>query len=155
VDDRLQTLGDEVRRRLGPGVILEPRLRERFEGRLGADLSATLVHRSPLGGPLARAFGAQALTVHRQVIGSANDLDADTTDGEALLAHELTHVVQRQNDEAAAQSTEQAVRAEAQTGQTTQAARSTIDRDALAERVYQRLLREVRLERERAAGTGW
>jgi hypothetical protein len=150
MDDRGAALSEEIRRRLGIGVGLEPHVRERFEGRLGGDLSSAMVHRSALGGRLARALGARAFTVHQSVVGGADDLDPTSPRGEALLAHELTHVVQRQDDEPAAASVEHSVRAESAG---VAAAGATIDPEALAERVYQRLLRELRLERDRAAGS--
>jgi hypothetical protein len=149
VEDRSRDLGDEIRRRLGAGVALEPSVREQFEGRLGGDLSGVMVHRSPLAGHLARVFGAQALTTGEHVLGSDEDLDTGTPQGEALLGHELAHVVQRVDDEPAAQAVEQTLLTSTVPGMPAAA----IDPDILAERVYQRLLRELQLERERAAGT--
>src|SRR5436309_5299123 len=90
---RWTALGAELRRRLGPGSGLEPHVRARFEGRLGGDFSGTMIHRSPLGGYLARAFGTQAITSGGHVVGSATDLDVSSPAGSALLGHELTHVL--------------------------------------------------------------
>jgi Domain of unknown function (DUF4157) len=151
VEDRSQDLGDEIRRRLGAGVALEPSVRERFEGRLGSDLSGVMVHRSPLAGHLARVFGAQALTTGEHVLGMDEDLDTGTPEGEALLGHELTHVVQRVDDEPAAQAMEQSLLSPSGA----ELPGAAIDADMLAELVYQRLLRELQSERERAAGTWW
>ena len=67
---RWYALGDELRRRLGPGSGLDPNVRGRFEGRLGGDLSGAMVHRSPLAGHLARAFGAQAEPRRRNKLGN-------------------------------------------------------------------------------------
>jgi hypothetical protein len=148
---RWQQLADELRRRLGSGVALDPATRRAFEGRLGTNLSGALVHRSRFAGDVARAVGADALTVDQHILGSTDQLDTALPSGVALLGHELTHVVQRtieDDGEDAAQAVEQAVAREAsQPGQV--AAR--VDAEALAERVYRRLVDELRADRERAA----
>jgi hypothetical protein len=162
---RWQTLGDELRRRLGTGATLEPHVRARFEGRLGGDLSGVMVHRSPLGGHLARALGAQAVTAGQHVVGSAEDLDPSTSAGAALLGHELTHAVQRDTSpegEAAARSVERALAAEADPAAAGgaggaggegggAAATGQLDLEALTERVYRHLTAELMWDRDRAA----
>jgi hypothetical protein len=150
---RWHALGEEVRRRLGPGTGLEPHVRGRFEGRLGGDLSGAMVHRSPLAGHLARAFGAQAVTTGQHVVGAADDLDSSTTAGSALLGHELTHVMQRDptaDGEVAAQTIERELasgdHAASPAGQA-----SGVNIDELAERVYQRMVDEVLRDQDRGA----
>ena len=143
------SLTGELRRRLGTGAPLEPAVRRRFEGQLGADLSTAMIHRSPLGGYLARALGAQALTVGEHVVGDTQ-LDASTSSGAALLGHELTHTLQRDSgalSEASALSTEQALLAAPPAVEQPGA----IDVDDLAERVYRLLLTQLLTERDR----GW
>src|SRR5579859_7959074 len=95
-----EQLVDELHRRLGPGVRLGAAERTAFEGRLGGDLSAAMVHRSPLAGHLARSLGAEALSAGDHVLGDDAALDASTPAGAALLGHELTHVLQRSADSA-------------------------------------------------------
>jgi hypothetical protein len=109
-----------------------------------------MVHRSAFAGRLARTLGARAFTVQQHVVGGADDLNSTNPQSEALLAHELTHVVQRQDDEPTAEAVEQAVRAESTSSQ---APSPTVDPERLSERVYERLLRELRLDRDRAAGS--
>jgi hypothetical protein len=146
---RWSALGEELRRRLGPGTGLEPHVRGRFEGRLGGDLSGAMVHRSPLAGHVARAFGAQAVTAAEHVVGSADDLDASTTAGSALLGHELTHVLQRDTSadgEVAAQTIERALAVDEHGSGS-----GGVDVDQLAERVYQRMVEEILRDQDRGA----
>jgi hypothetical protein len=89
---RWERLAEELRRRLGPGVPLEPGVRHRFEARLGSDLSGAVLHRGALPGRLAAALGAEALAAGSHVLGDARRLDPATRQGAALLGHELTHV---------------------------------------------------------------
>jgi hypothetical protein len=154
-EEHLRGLSEEVGRRLGPGMALELHLRRSFEGRLGGDLSRTMVHRSPLAGYVARALGAQALTTGEHIVGGVADLDPRSASGVALLAHEAAHVIQRAthgDGEGAAQHFERAVMAEPEPGTATPA--PGINIDGLSERVYQRLVDELLRERDRAAWVG-
>ena len=153
---RWSALGAELRRRLGPGTGLEPHVRGRFAGRLGGDLSGAMVHRSPLAGCVARAFGAQAVTAGEHVVGAADDLDASTTAGAALLGHELSHVMQRDTSpegEIAAQTIERELAADERAprhgGQDSSG--NGVNVDQLAERVYQRMVDELLREQDRGA----
>jgi hypothetical protein len=145
-------LTEDVHRRLGPGVPLEPVARATFEGRLGGDLTGAMVHRSPLAGRLAHVLGAEALTTREHVLGDADALDAGTPGGAALLGHELAHVVQRdmtEAGEAAAQDVERAVAADGQPAPG--GAAGQVDPEALADRVYRRMMDQLRLEMDRGA----
>lgn len=150
---RWNALGEELRRRLGPGTGLEPHVRGRFEGRLGGNLAGALVHRSPLAGQVARVFGAQALTAGEHVVGAADDLDPSTTAGAALLGHELTHVVQRDttpDGELAAQTIEREMGSDKNTAASAAQA-AGVNVDQLAERVYQLMVQDLLREQDRGA----
>src|SRR5688572_10904265 len=150
--ERWHALDAEVRRRLGPGARLESR--PAFEGLLGADLSHVLVHRAPFAGRIAASARAEAVTLGSRIIGSPDSLNAGTRRGAALLAHEATHaaqlasqpMVQRAESE---EASAQAVEAVALASQPDQ--RKPIDPEVIAERVYRRLLDDLRIERERMA----
>jgi hypothetical protein len=147
-------LADEVRRRLGPGVPLGSAERASFEGQLGGDLSRVMVHRSPLAGHLARVVDADALTADSHVLGDPSALDASTPHGLSLLGHELAHVVQRdvsEAGEAIAQRVEEDVAEAVAPDSGASAASRAVDTEALAERVYRRMLDELRRDRERGA----
>jgi hypothetical protein len=149
---RWSGLADDLRRRLGPGAALDPNSRSAFEGRLGGDLSGAMVHRSPLAGYLARGLGASALSSGAHVLGDEASLDQSTPGGAAVLGHELSHVLQRDSDGDGEQEAQVIERALAEEGQPpAPAGGSTVDPDALAERVYQRMLDQLRREHERAA----
>jgi hypothetical protein len=78
------------------GATLPGAVRQRMEPKLGADLSDVKIH---TGGESARAasdLGARAFTVDNEVHFSAGEFAPGTKEGDRLLAHELTHVVQAQ-----------------------------------------------------------
>jgi hypothetical protein len=150
---RFGYLAEDVRRRLGPGARLSDDARQAFEGRLGGDLSGVMVHRGPLAGHLARSLGADALSAGDHVLGGEDTLDESTATGAGLLAHELSHVVQRDSSEAGehvARVVEAAVGGGPGAAQTATGA-APIDVDALVERVYRRMVDELRRDNDRAA----
>jgi hypothetical protein len=148
---RWSRLTEDIRRRLGPGTPLEAPARAAFAGRLGADLSGAMVHRSPFAGLIARSQAADALSAGDHIIGDETSLTTDTSAGAALLGHELAHVVQRDTDpasEAAAQVIERDISesASAVTGRSAQ-----VDPDVVADRVYRKMMAELWRDRDRAA----
>jgi hypothetical protein len=157
---RWRRFADELRHRLGTGVALDPAVRQEFEGRLGADLSGTMVHRGRLAGQLARAIGAEAITAGQHIVGASERLDAGTSGGAALLGHELAHVIQRTTGvsgdparaESMARTVEQSLAAEEGGGSGPSTA---IDVEVLAERVYRRIVDELVVEGERGAWVRW
>jgi Domain of unknown function (DUF4157) len=68
-------------------------VRKRMEPRLGADLSSVRVHDSA---GAADKLGARAFTVGSDVHFNAGEYNPGTKEGDRLIAHELTHVVQGQ-----------------------------------------------------------
>lgn len=88
-----------VAARSGKGETLDATLRNRYERKLGVDLSHVRVYTGELAQEINRAYNADAVTIGNTgmilMAGSA-DKAIDTTEGQALLAHELTHVAQAQ-----------------------------------------------------------
>ena len=78
----------------GPGRPLDPAARGFMEPRLGADLGRVRVHTGARAARSARAVGALAYTVGRDVVFGAGAYAPDSRAGRRLLAHELAHVVQ-------------------------------------------------------------
>jgi hypothetical protein len=128
--------------------------------------SFTFIHRNPIGGRLARGFDASALTIGEHVIGDTSALDPGTRQGQALLAHEMTHVaqersapanVQREADgttgaddqELQALHVEAAVLGASPVGPAAEA--PELDLDELTSRVYRRIIHALLIEQERAA----
>lgn len=77
------------------GQPLDRGVRDFFEPRLGYDLSSVRVHTDSQAAESARSVQAHAYTVGSHVVFGANQFNPTSTDGQKLLAHELTHTVQQ------------------------------------------------------------
>ena len=75
----------------GPGEPIEPAVRCRTEASLGASLNDVRVHRDADAQAAATAIGARAFTYQNDVFLGTGESPHDL----ALMAHELTHVVQQ------------------------------------------------------------
>lgn len=78
-----------------PGRPLDQQARAIAEPRFGHDFSGVRVHTDAKAADSARALGARAYTVGRDIVFGAGQHRPNTREGRALLAHELTHVVQQ------------------------------------------------------------
>jgi Domain of unknown function (DUF4157) len=78
------------------GRALEPRERVPLESRLGVELGGVRVHDDGPAADAARALDAEAFTVGRDIYFGHERFKPATQEGRKLLAHELTHVAQRQ-----------------------------------------------------------
>jgi hypothetical protein len=79
----------------GEGESLDSTARSVMESRLGHDFSRVRVHADSRAATAARKENAEAYTYGRHVIFGAGKYKPRTADGQRLLAHELTHVVQQ------------------------------------------------------------
>jgi hypothetical protein len=86
---------DAIAARHGSGRALDPATRERIGGPLGDTLEDVRVHDDPGAAGLARAVSARAFTTGADVYFGTGEYRPGTSDGDRLLAHELTHVVQQ------------------------------------------------------------
>ena len=87
---------DSVHRTLAsPGRTLEPELRGTMEQRFGRDFGNVRIHTDAASAQSARDVQALAYTVGSDVVFAAGRYAPGTPDGQRLLAHELTHVVQQ------------------------------------------------------------
>lgn len=77
------------------GRTLDPAPRGFMESRFGHDFSQVRVHTDAKAAESASAVNALAYTVGRDVVFGAGRYAPGTTEGDRLLAHELTHVVQQ------------------------------------------------------------
>lgn len=80
-----------------PGRPLDAKTRAFFEPRFGHDFGRVRVHADAKAAESARAVGALAYTVGRDVVFGADRYAPRTSTGRQLLAHELTHVVQQRD----------------------------------------------------------
>jgi Domain of unknown function (DUF4157) len=85
-----------VRDSLGsPGAPLNQETRARMELRMGFDFSRVRVHTDGAAARSAREMQARAYTTGNDVVFAEGEFAPETQVGRALLAHELTHVVQQ------------------------------------------------------------
>jgi hypothetical protein len=119
----------EVTQRRGSGSPLTGGTKEQMEGFFGADLSGVQVHSGGESATLNRELNAQAFTVGRDVFFAEGKYDPTSSEGQGLLAHELTHVQQQggfgasgaqraegEEEEVQAKAEEEEVQEEAQEG---------------------------------------
>jgi hypothetical protein len=79
----------------GSGHTLDSDARERLAPHVGDPLTDVRVHTDPTADALARSVSARAFTTGTDVYFAAGEYRPGTTDGDSLLAHELTHVTQQ------------------------------------------------------------
>ncbi|MEW6233201.1 MAG: DUF4157 domain-containing protein [Chloroflexota bacterium] len=79
----------------GSGQPLEPQARARMEEAFGHDFSGVQVHTDATADHLAEQLGARAFTTGRDIFFRQGEYRSHSPEGEHLLAHELTHVVQQ------------------------------------------------------------
>lgn len=79
----------------GSGASLDRGVQEKFAPRLGDSLSDVRVHADSTADALARSVSARAFATGSDVYFAAGEYKPGTSDGDRLLAHELTHVVQQ------------------------------------------------------------
>lgn len=81
---------------LGPGQSLDAGTRTFMESRFGADFSGVRLHTDPVASASAKSIQARAYTLGRDIVFAPDEYRPGTTEGQRLLAHELTHVIQQQ-----------------------------------------------------------
>ncbi|MGH2459155.1 MAG: DUF4157 domain-containing protein, partial [Chloroflexota bacterium] len=79
----------------GGGTPLADEIRRPIEDRLGFDFGDVRIHTDGRAAASAQALEARAYTVGRDVVFGAGEYAPNTTEGQRLLVHELTHVVQQ------------------------------------------------------------
>ena len=79
----------------GGGQPLSESTRSFFEPRFGADFSGVKVHTGANANHLTKSINAKAFTIGQDIVFGSGQYSQDSHTGRALLAHELTHVVQQ------------------------------------------------------------
>ncbi len=95
---------EQIVQRLGPGRSLDTSVRTRMGAALGAGLGAVRVHDDDASAKLTSSLGARAMTVGEHVAFAHNQYEPGTPLGDALIAHELAHVVQQSDGRNVARS---------------------------------------------------
>ncbi|HEX4708663.1 MAG TPA: DUF4157 domain-containing protein [Candidatus Udaeobacter sp.] len=78
-----------------PGQPLDSRTRAFMEPRFGHDFTRIRIHNDEKASESARALDAQAFTLGNHVVFATRQYSPATTEGQTLLAHELTHAIQQ------------------------------------------------------------
>ncbi|HEV8239262.1 MAG TPA: DUF4157 domain-containing protein [Thermoanaerobaculia bacterium] len=92
----------DLRDQLGEGRPLDGAVRSRMESALGRSFARVRVHDDGSAASLASRLDAKAFTVGEHVAFAPHKYRPGTLAGDALLAHELAHVAQQANGDAAA-----------------------------------------------------
>ena len=79
----------------GSGASLDRGVQEKFAPELGDNLSDVRIHADSTADALARSVSARAFATGSDVYFAQGEYRPGTQDGDRLLAHELTHVVQQ------------------------------------------------------------
>jgi hypothetical protein len=87
----------QIRSLRGGGRPLPPSVRSFFEPWFGRDFSQVRVHTDAKAAESARAVNSRAYTVDQDIVFGAGQYALGTSQGQQLLAHELTHTVQQSN----------------------------------------------------------
>ncbi len=77
------------------GTALSAETRSFFEPRFGYDLSNVRIHNDTIAAKSAQSINALAYTSGSNIVFNENQFSPETDSGKKLLAHELTHVVQQ------------------------------------------------------------
>ena len=84
-----------INRQRGGGQALDEGVQKQMESSIGQDLSNVRVHTSPEADTLNRQVGAKAFTTGSDIFFRQGQYDPQSSSGQELLAHEMTHVVQQ------------------------------------------------------------
>ena len=84
-----------IRAQLGSGQSLDSRSRSRMESAFGHDFSRVRIHTDGQAGRLSGQLNARAFTIGTDIAFAPSEFRPGTMVGDALLAHELAHVVQQ------------------------------------------------------------
>ncbi len=88
-------IGSSINARLGAGASLDGRALEQFSSSLGHDFSRVRIHHDSEANQLSKAVNARAFTTGQDIFFAQGTYNPDSSDGQKLLAHELTHTIQQ------------------------------------------------------------
>lgn len=86
---------ESIRQQEGGGQQLAAPVRQSMEHEFGADFRDVEVHADAQADRLSRALDARAFTTGRDIFFKKGEYQPENRDGQELIAHELTHVVQQ------------------------------------------------------------
>ncbi|MGH9765264.1 MAG: DUF4157 domain-containing protein, partial [Blastocatellia bacterium] len=86
---------DHIHSHLGAGQPLDSGVKQRMESAFGHSFSHVRVHNDTSAGQLSESLNAKAFTLGEHVAFGAGEYQPGTIVGDALIAHELAHVIQQ------------------------------------------------------------
>ena len=92
-----ETIARAIQAKRGGGASLDEGSRKSMEGAMGQDFSDVRVHSDSDADSLSRSVKATAFTTGQDIFFRSGAYQPGSTEGNKLLAHELTHVVQQRN----------------------------------------------------------
>ncbi len=85
------------RARMGKGKELDSNTKSKMEGAFGTSIGDVKVHTESEGSSFADELDAQAATIGKDIAFASNKYKPGTPEGDALIAHELAHVMQQRS----------------------------------------------------------
>jgi len=86
---------EQIQGQLRSGKSLDPAVRSRMESAFGHDFSRVRIHADSSAADVANSVNARAFTIGNDIAFANNEYRPGSIIGDALLAHELAHVVQQ------------------------------------------------------------
>jgi uncharacterized protein DUF4157 len=86
----------QIQSQLGAGAALDSNVRSRMESAFGHDFSRVRIHSDSQAAALSSRLNARAFTVGSDIAFGGQEYQPGTLVGDALLAHELAHVMQQE-----------------------------------------------------------
>ncbi|MGG1513888.1 DUF4157 domain-containing protein [Paenibacillus oryzisoli] len=86
---------EQIKAKQGSGSPMAPDVQAKMESAFNADFSGVNIHTDSNSSMLNRSLGAEAFATGNDVFFREGRYNPDTRDGQELLGHELTHVIQQ------------------------------------------------------------
>ena len=103
-------LSNQIKQSSGGGKALNPKTKRQMEGAFGVDFSKVSIHTNSKAVQMNKELHAHAFTHGNDIYFNNGKYQPETTAGQHLLAHELTHVVQQSKKQGSIQPAIQTLR---------------------------------------------
>ncbi len=91
-------LSNKIEQKKGKGTKLPDQTQTKMEHSFGRKLDDVSIHTDQDANKMNQELGAQAFTTGKDIYFNAGKFRPETSEGQRLIAHELTHVVQQNKD---------------------------------------------------------
>jgi hypothetical protein len=104
-DDRYtdDAVSSKIQSTRGGGQAMPETTKNFMQSRMDADFSQVRIHTGDYAAQLSNQLNAQAFTVGNDIYFNSGKFSPSTTQGKKLIAHELTHTIQQNNNKVSAQ----------------------------------------------------